>query len=71
MIIGVLHLLPTDDPDFLDHAVRNAKKLEEAGVDAIIVENFYDARVQMSGLLLSMRCQLCRMKKEGVVVGTF
>jgi predicted TIM-barrel enzyme len=46
MLIGVLHLLPTDDPNFLDHAVRNAKRLEEAGVDAIIVENFYDARTQ-------------------------
>jgi len=43
VLIGVLHLLPTGDPDYLDHAVRNAKRLEEAGVDAIIVENFYDA----------------------------
>ncbi|MFZ8837591.1 MAG: BtpA/SgcQ family protein [Pyrobaculum sp.] len=43
MLIGVLHLLPTGDPDYLDHAVRNAKRLEEAGVDAIIVENFYDS----------------------------
>ncbi|MEM4632180.1 MAG: BtpA/SgcQ family protein [Pyrobaculum sp.] len=43
MIIGVLHLLSTDGFDYLEHAVRNAKRLEEAGVDAIIVENFYDA----------------------------
>lgn len=42
MIIGVVHLLPTSRPDFLEHAVRNARRLEEAGVDAIIVENFYD-----------------------------
>ncbi|ABL88105.1 photosystem I assembly BtpA [Pyrobaculum islandicum DSM 4184] len=43
MLIGVLHLLPVDDPNYLDHAVRNARRLEEAGVDAILVENFYDA----------------------------
>ncbi|ABP51175.1 MULTISPECIES: BtpA/SgcQ family protein [Pyrobaculum] len=42
MLIGVLHLLPKDHPDFLDHAVRNAKRLDEAGVDALIVENYYD-----------------------------
>lgn len=42
MIIGVLHLLPIDNPDFFNHAVRNARKLEDAGVDAIIVENYYD-----------------------------
>ncbi len=42
MLIGVLHLLPTGDPDYLDHAVRNARRLEEAGVDAIIVENYHD-----------------------------
>lgn len=42
MIIGVLHLLSTQSQDYIDHAVRNAKKLEEAGVDAIIVENYYD-----------------------------
>jgi len=43
VIIGVLHLLQIDDADYLNHAVRNAKRLEEAGVDAIIVENYYDA----------------------------
>jgi len=42
MIIGVLHLLPIDDPEFFNHAVRNARRLEEAGADAIIVENYYD-----------------------------
>ncbi|ACB39826.1 BtpA/SgcQ family protein [Pyrobaculum neutrophilum] len=43
MLIGVVHLLPADEPAYLDHAVRNARRLEEAGVDAVIVENFYDA----------------------------
>lgn len=49
MIIGCLHLKPLPgSPEFedfdevLDHAVRNAKKLEEGGVDAIIIENFND-----------------------------
>ncbi|MEZ0318385.1 MAG: BtpA/SgcQ family protein [Pyrobaculum sp.] len=42
MLIGVVHLLPTEDPAFLEHAVRNAQRLEEAGVDAVIVENYYD-----------------------------
>lgn len=49
MIIGCLHLKPLpgspefeDLEDVIDHAVRNAKKLEEGGVDAIIVENFND-----------------------------
>jgi len=49
MIIGCLHLKPLPgSPEFedfdevLDHAIRNAKRLEEGGVDAIIIENFND-----------------------------
>ncbi len=49
MIIGCLHLKPLPgSPEFdsfenaLEHALRNAKRLEEGGVDAIIIENFND-----------------------------
>ena len=42
MIIGVVHLLHVESSEYTEHAVRNARMLEEAGVDAIIVENYYD-----------------------------
>jgi len=42
MLIGVVHLLPTGSPQRLEHAIRSAKRLEEAGFDAVIVENYYD-----------------------------
>lgn len=49
MIIGVLHLKPLPgSPDYRDfdevteHAVRNAMRLDEGGVDGILVENFGD-----------------------------
>ncbi|AIY89404.1 BtpA/SgcQ family protein [Geoglobus acetivorans] len=49
MIIGVLHLKPlpgsprySDFNEVIEHAVRNAGKLEEGGVSAILVENYGD-----------------------------
>ncbi len=49
MIIGVLHLKPlpgsphyTSFDDVIEHAIKNARKLEEGGVDAILVENYGD-----------------------------
>ena len=55
MIIGVLHLKPlpgsplhSDFNEVIEHAVRNAVRLEEGGVSAILVENFGDAPFLMS-----------------------
>lgn len=47
-IIGVIHLKPLQPPmhsDFsevLDSALRDARALEEGGVDALLIENFGD-----------------------------
>lgn len=55
MIIGVLHLKPlpgsplySDFDGVIEHAVRNALRLEEGGVSAIMVENFGDAPFLMN-----------------------
>ena len=51
VIIGVVHLLPlpgsplyTEESinDVIDSAIRDAKALEEGGVDGVIIENFRD-----------------------------
>ncbi len=49
MIIAALHLKPLpgspgyeDFDEVIEHGVRNARKLEEGGVDAVIIENFND-----------------------------
>ncbi|WP_456369491.1 BtpA/SgcQ family protein [Geoglobus sp.] len=70
MIIGVLHLKPlpgsphhSDFDEVIEHAVRNAVRLEEGGVSAILVENFGDAPFLMEVGKETVACMTAVVKE--------
>ncbi len=69
MIIGVLHLKPLPGSphhisfdEVIDHAIRNARKLEEGGVDAILVENYGDRPYFQKAGVETVACMTSVMK---------